>query len=83
MFIWIMVILKIPLFMLLYLVYWAVKSSGNEAPEPVRDPRVGHRPDRPPPRRPRPPRRGGPHAAPRPSAPGRVRARGRAAAPLR
>jgi hypothetical protein len=83
MFIWLMVILKIPIVALLWLVYWAVKSSREEEPEPVLDRSYGHRPDRPSPPRPRLPRRGGPHATPRPPAPARVRARARSLAPSR
>jgi hypothetical protein len=79
-FVWMMVVLKIPIIALLYLVYWAVKQSDNELELPSdggggsdRHPHRGG-PDRP--RRPRPPRRG-PHAEPAPRPPSRVRARGR------
>ena len=74
MFVWLMLILKIPIAALFYLVYWATRP-----PEPVDDPtssddwkrpRVG--PDHPRPRKPRSPRRG-PHAEPAPPAPARVR----------
>jgi hypothetical protein len=71
-FIWLMLILKIPIAALLYLVYWAVKQTD----EPVVDegdggggqpidtgPRV---------RPPQPPRRG-PHGDPAPAAPQRTR----------
>ncbi|MEA2398913.1 MAG: hypothetical protein QOK25_2469 [Thermoleophilaceae bacterium] len=81
MFVWLMVILKIPLIALLYIVYWSIKSSPNEEPEPVLDPRLDRPPHRPPPRHPRPPRRGGSHAAPQPPPPSRVRARARKLTP--
>lgn len=78
MFVWMMVILKIPIAALLWLVWWSAREPNPEEPEPavVDDPRPVHGPDRPLPRRPRPPRRG-PHAEPAPRAPSRVRARGR------
>lgn len=77
MFVWLMFALKVPIFALLALVWWA-----SRAPEPSDDvstddwtPRL--EPDHPRPRRPRPPRRG-PHAEPPPRSPKRVRAlRGR------
>ena len=78
MFVWLMLVLKIPIAALFPIVWWA-----SRPPEPVEDPaseewkrpRVG--PDHPRPRKPRPPRRG-PHAEPAPRAPARVRAlRGR------
>ncbi|HEX8074614.1 MAG TPA: hypothetical protein VF545_06495 [Thermoleophilaceae bacterium] len=81
MFVWLMFALKIPILALFGIVYWAVKSSDDREPEPVAAPSTGHRPDRPPPRHPRPPRRGGPHAAPRPAPPSRVRARARSVVP--
>jgi len=78
MFVWMMVVLKIPVVALLWLVWWAVKEPKPREDEPVR---VDHGSvpgrDHPRPRRPRPPRRG-PHAAPAPPAPKRVRAYGRA-----
>ncbi|HEX8744879.1 MAG TPA: hypothetical protein VF712_17275 [Thermoleophilaceae bacterium] len=84
-FVWMMVVLKIPVIALLYLVYWAVKQTDAEAELPSdggggsdRHPHRGHGP-----RRPRPPRRG-PHAAAPPRPPSRVRASGRQLArPLR
>ena len=84
-FVWMMVVLKIPVIALLYLVYWAVKQTDAEMELPSdggggsdRHPHRGR------PHRPRPPRRG-PHAAePPPRAPSRVRASGRQLArPLR
>jgi hypothetical protein len=77
-YVWMMVILKIPIIALLYLVWWASKSPDPVDPEPARipdDERHPHRPRNP--RRPRPPRRG-PHADPLPVPPPRVRiAKGR------
>jgi hypothetical protein len=75
MFVWMMVILKIPIAMLLWLVWWAVQEPEPREEEPARalgDPLP--EPDHPRPSRPRPPRRG-PHGQPRPGAPDRVRVR--------
>jgi hypothetical protein len=73
-FIWMFVVLKIPIAALLWLVWFAVK----DAPQPVgsdQDDGGSKRPDRPHgPKPPRPPRRGPHHAAPLP-APPRVRTR--------
>src|SRR2546423_8723232 len=79
MFVWLMVVLKIPIAALLWLVWWAVRNSDAAEEEPARvDRRPVHGPDRPRPHRPRPPRRG-PHAVPPPRPPAPVRAlRGRA-----
>jgi hypothetical protein len=57
-FIWLMFVLKIPILMLLGLVWWAIKQSDEPArEEPVRvEPRPHHPPERPRRRRPR-----GPH----------------------
>jgi hypothetical protein len=70
-FIWMFVVLKIPIVMLLTLVWWAAKTpepaapseddGGSRRPDPHRGPRV-----------PKPPRRG-PHAGAPPPAPKRVR----------
>ena len=72
-FIWLMLVLKIPVGALLYLVWWAIKQNepetdgddsgdgGSKVPTPEH---------RPPPSR---PRRRGPHGDPAPSAPARVR----------
>jgi hypothetical protein len=72
MFIWMMVILKIPIAALLWLVWYAAKE-----PEPTvdedQDSGGSDRRHRREPRHPRPPRRGGPHAAPAPATPPRVR----------
>jgi hypothetical protein len=82
-FVWMMVVLKIPVVALLWLVWWAVRQTDAEVEIPPdgggsdRDPHRGG------PRRPRPPRRG-PHAEPAPRAPSRVRVSGRQLArPLR
>jgi hypothetical protein len=75
-FIWLMVLLKIPIVALFLIVRWAVR----EPPETVtgQDGGIGPRarprhPHHPRPRLPRPPRRG-PHGEPRPTPPQRVRA---------
>lgn len=76
-FVWMFLVLKIPIALALWLIWWAIQE-----PEPVvaDDPDEGgsDRSHERSPRTPRPPRRGGPHAAPLP-APSRVRtaARGR------
>lgn len=80
MFIWMMLVLKIPIGALLYIVWWAARQEV----EPTHDSDGGgndrhpHRPSRRPP--PRPPRRG-PHADPPPPSPQRVRARGKRLSP--
>jgi hypothetical protein len=70
-FVWLMFVLKIPIVMLLGIVWWAVKSepvpSSGEGDGGIR-----RHPDRPFPRWPRP-RMRGPHGAPLPPAPQRVR----------
>ena len=74
---WIAVVMKIPLAMLLYLVWYALKDPPLSAAEEGegggsdRDPRP-HPRDKPP----TPPRRG-PHGEPEPAAPLRVRVAGR------
>ena len=78
MFIWLMLVLKIPIAALLWLVWWASKSPELPEPEPARvESEPQDSPHGPRPRRPRPPRRG-PHAEPAPLAPSRVRAMARA-----
>jgi hypothetical protein len=76
MFIWMMLILKIPIAALLYLVWWSSRPPEEE--DITDEPRGGgsdrHFPPRP--RGPRLPRRG-PHAEPPPATPERVRVRGR------
>jgi hypothetical protein len=80
MFIWMMLVLKIPIGALLYIVWWASRQEV----EPSHDSDGGgndrhpHRPTRRPP--PRPPRRG-PHADPPPPSPQRVRVRARRLSP--
>ena len=71
-FIWIMLILKIPLVMLLYTVWWAIKQVPDPA---VDDSTDGGSGDRTPPPEPQPrtPRRRGPHGEPTPPAPPRTR----------
>jgi hypothetical protein len=79
---WIAVVMKIPIVMLLWIVWWAIKDPPlAEADE--RGDGGSDRDPRPHPRRrpPHPPRRG-PHADPSPASPARVRvARGRKRAP--
>lgn len=70
--IWMFVVLKIPIFAALYLIWYAIQE-----PEPVADDADdagggSDRDDGPRPRRPRPPRRG-PHGTPAPAPPARVR----------
>lgn len=74
-FIWIMVILKIPLFMVLGVVFWAIKSAPDPLEEPEQASDDGGPPRRHPPRPPAPigPRRG-PHGHPAPASPPRTRA---------
>ena len=78
-FIFMMVVLKIPILMLFYIVWWAVKQTPDEAEQPG----TGGGGSRRPPRSPGPLQRGprrGPHNAGAPAAPLRVRpvkARGR------
>jgi hypothetical protein len=76
-FVWMFVVLKIPVVAALWLVWWAVREE-----KPIDEPRDGggsdrERPDHPRRPRPRPPRRG-PHAEPPPRPPRRVRAHARA-----
>jgi hypothetical protein len=76
-FIWLMLVLKLPIAALLYIVWWAVKQG----PETDVDPNDGeggtkvypHDDRRP--RLPRPPRHRGPHGSPSPPAPQRSRTR--------
>jgi hypothetical protein len=71
-FVWLMLVLKIPIAMLLYIVWWAVKqtdeepTSGSSGDGGSKVPPHPHGPF------PRPPRRG-PHGDPAPSSPPRVR----------
>jgi hypothetical protein len=70
-FVWMFVVLKIPIIAALWLIWWAIKE-----PEPTTDEDGdtggSDRRHRPGSRHPRPPRRGGPHSSPVP-APARVR----------
>jgi hypothetical protein len=70
-FVWLMLALKIPIAMLLWLVWWAVKQTPEEAEQPdggSGGSRVPH------PRTPSPrPRRRGPHGDPTVPAPARMR----------
>lgn len=76
-FIFLMFVLKLPIFALLYIVWWAIQSPPE--PEPVDEDGGSKRPLSPRPRHPHPhpvlprhPRRG-PHGAPRAAPPPRVR----------
>jgi hypothetical protein len=71
-FVWLAVALKVPIFALLWLVWWAIKDPPVAAEE---EDRGGGSPDRDPHPRSRPPQppRRGPHGAPGPAAPARVR----------
>jgi hypothetical protein len=71
-FLWMMVVLKIPIAALLWLVWWAIKEPEPATPDA--DDGGSRRPDHPRgPSRPRPPRRGS-HTGVPPAAPPRVRA---------
>jgi len=74
-FFYMFVILKIPVALALWIVWWAVKQDREPADEQA-DQDGGRGPDHPRPRRPRPPRRG-PHAEPLPASPKRIRAKGK------
>ena len=80
MLVWMMLALKIPLALLLYIVWWSVRQTPEAANDDSRggSDRVTHRPSRRPP--PRPPRRG-PHADPPPAPPARMRAKGKRLSP--
>ena len=73
-FIWLMFVLKIPIFMLLYIVWWAVRQEPESGDENRGDGGTRVHPHRHPPRRPKPGRRG-PHGDPAMPAPPRVRTR--------
>ncbi len=70
-FLWVMIALKIPLAMLLYIVWYAVKATPEPAGEGGGDGGIGHLPGGPPQRR--GPRRRGPHGEPTLPAPPRTR----------
>jgi hypothetical protein len=72
---WMALVLKIPIVLALWIVWYAIKAE----PTPEIGPSDGGGSDRHPPSRPshpRPPRRG-PHAGPAPTSPARVRVRAR------
>ena len=71
-FLWVMLALKIPLAMLLYIVWYAVHATPEPAAGDDGDGGIGHRPG---PRRPAPPapRRRGPHGEPAVPPPARTR----------
>jgi hypothetical protein len=73
-FIWLMFVLKIPIFMLLYIVWWAARQEPESSDENRGDGGSRVHPHRHPPRRPKPGRRG-PHGEPELPSPPRVRAR--------
>ena len=79
-FIWLMFILKIPIFMLLGIVWWAAHQTDEPAESPD-DGGIKDHPHRRPPRIPRGPRRG-PHGAPAVPSPPRMRTRARRARTL-
>jgi hypothetical protein len=75
-FIWMAIVLKIPIAALLWLCWWAIQQEPEpaaEEPAPDGGGGSGHPPR---PRRPRPPRRGE-HAEPAPPPPARIRATAR------
>jgi hypothetical protein len=68
------VVLKIPIALMLWIVWWAVREEPAADETDVDG--TGGGGDHPRPRKPRPPRRG-PHADPLPKPPARVRAQGK------
>jgi len=77
-FIWIMVILKIPLVALLWLVWYSVTATPDPAEEEREDDGGIGRPNQPDPRGPARPRRRGPHGEPPLPSPPRTRTPARA-----
>jgi hypothetical protein len=71
-FVWLMLVLKIPIAMLLYIVWWAIKQSDAEETAPETGDGGTRKPRHPRGPLPRAPRRG-PHAEPQPPAPARIR----------
>jgi len=71
-FIWMMVVLKVPVVAAFVLIWWAVREPEPADAEPDDEPGGSDRDPGAQPRRPGPPRRG-PHGAPAPGAPRRVR----------
>ena len=69
-FLWIMLALKIPLFLLLYIVWWAIHATPEPAGEDGGDGGIGDRPHGP---LPTSPRRRGPHGDPLVPPPPRTR----------
>jgi hypothetical protein len=72
-FVWLMFVLKIPIVMLLCLVWWAIKAENDPAADEG-DGGIRRDPERPFPRWPKP-RQRGPHGASLPPAPPRMRKR--------
>jgi hypothetical protein len=79
-FLWVMLALKIPLAMLLYIVWWAIKATPEPVGEDGGDGGIGHRPDGP---RRHGPRRRGPHGDPVVPSPPRTRTPATARPPAR
>lgn len=71
-FVWLMLVLKIPIAMLLYIVWWAIKQSDMEEQTPDTGDGGTRKPRHPRGPLPHAPRRG-PHAEPQPPAPARIR----------
>ena len=71
-FVWLMLVLKIPIAMLLYIVWWAIKQSDMEEQTPEGGDGGTRKPRHPRGPLPHAPRRG-PHAEPQPPAPARIR----------
>ena len=72
-FLWVMLALKIPLALLMYIVWYAVHATPEPAGGDDRDGGIGDRVGGPPLPRPSGPRRRGPHGDPLPPAPARTR----------
>jgi hypothetical protein len=71
-FVWLMLVLKIPIAMLLYIVWWAIKQSDMEEEVPETGDGGTRKPVHPRGPLPHAPRRG-PHAEPQAPAPARIR----------
>ncbi len=82
-FVWLMLVMKIPIAALLWLVWWAVRSQPEPDAEDGGDDDGGIGREDPHPRLPRGPRRRGPHGDPVPPAPARTRVTGRDRVPPR
>lgn len=72
-FVWLMLVLKIPIGLLLWLVWWAIRQTPDDAEEGQTGGDGGSKVRHPPPPFPRSPRRRGPHGDPQPEAPARTR----------